>query len=1076
MNITRTITVMILIVSSVLFGQETGQTVETLDQLLAKERYEQAGVVLQNRLHNYKNNGNLDSLATLPYYIGKAQLHLSDATTATQEAQQLITELESLNATPRQLYEASMSLMYFLDETGQVQRSYDITREALSHIRQAGDATPEETGHLEYNLGAGALKMGDFDLASRHFREAIDQYRTYPATDEQKMADAYNAMGAIMWFSTKLDSAQVYYGKSLETVERMEVDELQKKYLSGITLANIALIQQIQGQTDQAIRTLKQTLANYHEVIRHTDDESQRHKTRRFQWRSMSNLASFYNDVGNYKTARDLLEYVYENQEQELEAQDPELYKTRIKLGQSLMSLKEYGKAKTTLAKAVKVIDSSGTDDLYWKGVALFALAETAEQLDDIQQASTYYEASGKAFKNAQSSGYNKDYLHFLRKKALFYAQHQQTQRAVETALDGYNYVTHTSGDDNTLLFKHLLNLAEVHFRLGDYKKSLDYSDKTIRQLEQQTASGHLLDSIQTSFQKPMAVLVRCQSAYHLGDKQDVPFLTELYAELRDALTVLEWHKTMATSSENISVLIENNNSLFDFVKQIGMDLYRNTGDPAYLNEVIGFHESSLYNKIRLRFHLRNTRFFDVPDTVLQQETALRNQLNSAFTENSDHGDAEHIGWFSERLSEWDSFLSGLRQSHPRYYNMRYGILSEPVADVISEVDDNLTIVRYFFIEDALYASVITRTSTELFPLDYQTVAAHIAQGMRNDLRPTELNMFHELYQQLWEPFAKHIHTKNVTIIPDRELFNLNFETLLTQPSTKPDDFATLSLLNKHIISYRFSLLMLPQEYDKPFERDYTAFAPGFFEHMKTDYQTLAQEIPTGGDTYMNLLAQPFTIDLVKNLKKRYQGALFLENKATATRFKEEAHGSKILHIGTHAESDNVSPDFSRIIFAKDTDSLHRDNSLYAHELYGYDLSSNLTVLAACETGKPGYQSGEGMVSLSHAFSYAGSQSLLTALWQVDEEISARILEHFYTYLSRGLSKPEALQRAKLDYLQQAEGRAAMPRYWAGLVLIGDTAPIVLEERTPYLLWVVVAGVLLLFMWLTWWRSGKTAQ
>ena len=1052
----RVLILVLLVGSSLLSGQETGSSGEAIHALLANEQYEQADAVLQNRVLEYRNTGNLDSLATLPYYLGKTQLHLSGASQAAHRAAQLVNQLDSLGATPRQLHQASMSFVYFLDEIGQVQRSYEVTQQALGYAQKAAGTTPEETGYLAYNLGASALQMGNFDLASTHFRDAMDQYLAYPPTDAQKIADVYNAMGAIMWFSTKLDSAQFYYGKSLQTVDEMAVDALQKKYLAAVTLANIALIQQAQGQTDQAIQTLRKTLANYHEVILHTDDDSQRSKTVRFQWRSMSNLAAFYNDVGDYKAAHGLLDYVHKSQLRELQPEDPERYKTGVKVGQSLMSLKEYTKAAAVLAEAVEAMPGSGGEHLYWQAVALFALAETTEQLGDIAAAATYYEQSETAFKNAQSTGYNKDYLHFLRKKALFHAQHQQAPLALEAALDGYEYVIRHAGTDNTLAFNHLLNLAQVYYQLGDDANSLHYGDLSLQQLEKQAVSGNLLDSVQASLQKPMAILVRSQAAYRMGNTDDVSFLKGLYAELQEALATLEWQKSLLTSSENSSALIENNSNLFDFAKQVGMALYQRTGDPDYLHEVIGLHESSVYNKIRLRFNLRNTRFFDVPDSVLQKEAALRNQLNSVFAT----GDAAEVGLFSERLAAWDSFLADCRQAYPRYYQMRYGILSEPIADLRPQATEDLTVIRYFFIDRALYAVVITHESVALFPLDY----AASATGAQAYLQPTELNAFHELYQQLWEPFAHQIHTKNVTVIPDGELFNLNFETLLTQPPTRPADFGTFSLLNKHVIAYQFSLLMVPQERNKPFERDYTAFAPGFFDEMKADYRRTANEEQPLDESYMTLLAQPFMADLVKNLEKRYRGNAFLGNRATTARFKAHAPGSKILHIGTHAESDNVSPGSSRIIFAKDIDSATMDNALYAYELYGYDLSSNLTVLAACETGKPGYQPGEGMVSLAHAFSYAGSQSLLTALWQVDEETSAQVLGQFYDYLAQGLSKAEALQQAKLAYLQHAEGRAALPQYWAGLVLIGDTAPVQLAPRRGHYLWVALAGGLVLLL------------
>jgi hypothetical protein len=82
------------------------------------------------------------------------------------------------------------------------------------------------------------------------------------------------------------------------------------------------------------------------------------------------------------------------------------------------------------------------------------------------------------------------------------------------------------------------------------------------------------------------------------------------------------------------------------------------------------------------------------------------------------------------------------------------------------------------------------------------------------------------------------------------------------------------------------------------------------------------------------------------------------------------------------------------------------------------------------------------MISLAHAFSYAGSESIVTGLWKIDEESSALLMDNFYKNLLKGLPKDEALQQAKLTFLANAHGRALSPQYWAGLVLIGDTTAI----------------------------------
>ncbi|MDH3711263.1 MAG: CHAT domain-containing protein [Cyclobacteriaceae bacterium] len=131
----------------------------------------------------------------------------------------------------------------------------------------------------------------------------------------------------------------------------------------------------------------------------------------------------------------------------------------------------------------------------------------------------------------------------------------------------------------------------------------------------------------------------------------------------------------------------------------------------------------------------------------------------------------------------------------------------------------------------------------------------------------------------------------------------------------------------------------------------------------------------------------------------------------------------------------------------------------YAYEIYSCELGSNLTVLTACETGKPSYQAGEGMISLAHAFNYAGSESLLTSLWKIDEQSSAKIVEIFYRNLIKGMEKDEALRAAKLAYLKQSQGRTVHPQYWAGLIIMGDVSPLELDKERPW--WHLVLGLLL---------------
>jgi CHAT domain-containing protein len=213
--------------------------------------------------------------------------------------------------------------------------------------------------------------------------------------------------------------------------------------------------------------------------------------------------------------------------------------------------------------------------------------------------------------------------------------------------------------------------------------------------------------------------------------------------------------------------------------------------------------------------------------------------------------------------------------------------------------------------------------------------------------------------------------------------------------------------------------------------------------------------------SYLFLLPQPFSLSLAKKIKGLLGGSTFLSGQSTESSFKNNAGNHKIIHIGTHAESNNDRPEFSRLIFAKSASD--EDNSLFVDEIYNCNLTSNLTTLSACETGKPGFQEGEGMISLAHAFNYAGSESMLTGLWKVDEQASAILLETFYKNLTKGLAKDEALRQAKLTYLQNANGRMLAPQFWAGLVIMGNTMPVELKQKSNYWLF-FLSGIFLLFV------------
>jgi len=78
---------------------------------------------------------------------------------------------------------------------------------------------------------------------------------------------------------------------------------------------------------------------------------------------------------------------------------------------------------------------------------------------------------------------------------------------------------------------------------------------------------------------------------------------------------------------------------------------------------------------------------------------------------------------------------------------------------------------------------------------------------------------------------------------------------------------------------------------------------------------------------------------------------------------------------------------------------------------------------------------GEGVVGLSRAFIYAGTDSVLVSLWSVADESTYKLMVKFFEGVKGGKDKMTALKDAK-NYLRT--NGYANPFYWAPFILMGE--------------------------------------
>ncbi len=145
-----------------------------------------------------------------------------------------------------------------------------------------------------------------------------------------------------------------------------------------------------------------------------------------------------------------------------------------------------------------------------------------------------------------------------------------------------------------------------------------------------------------------------------------------------------------------------------------------------------------------------------------------------------------------------------------------------------------------------------------------------------------------------------------------------------------------------------------------------------------------------------------------------------------------------IVHLATHAVVDPAHPDLSKVaLSAFDSRGNSVEPSVRLHEIFTLDLRARLVTLSACRSATGANLAGEGLVSLTRGFQYAGAASVLATLWDVEDRSTAFWMEEFYRSLLVRRMNASASVRAAANAIRGKSGWEH-PYYWAGFVLQGE--------------------------------------
>ncbi|NQS98840.1 MAG: CHAT domain-containing protein [candidate division Zixibacteria bacterium] len=332
------------------------------------------------------------------------------------------------------------------------------------------------------------------------------------------------------------------------------------------------------------------------------------------------------------------------------------------------------------------------------------------------------------------------------------------------------------------------------------------------------------------------------------------------------------------------------------------------------------------------------------------------------------------------------------------------------LPEVQELLDGKSTILEYFLTEEKTLIWLITKDEAEVFQVEVGGDSLKLlVQVFRNTimhLGETE-GLSNELYQILFKPVEEKVRTKKLIIIPHGILHYLPFQAL--------QDGDRKYLIEKYQIRYLPSASVMRYLIPKRRVKGTKLLAFGNPATDRAGYPPI-----------------PFSEGEVNEIAGLYRDSnVLIGADATEDKFRNLAPDYDILHLACHGELNSAYPLFSGLLLAPGDE---QDGELDVHELFTMDLNAYLVVLSACHTGLGHLTTGDELVGLSRAFIYAGTPSILSSLWMVEDESTAYLMKEFYNNLKKH-DKAESLRKAQLKMKKKYKNI----RSWASFVLVGDS-------------------------------------
>lgn len=741
---------------------------------------------------------------------------------------------------------------------------------------------------------------------------------------------------------------------------------------------------------------------------------------------SLEKKATLYYQQGDYSKASQSAEQGFLLAQR---ANDPlRMVQNLVQKVQALTELGEYKTAETLLKKAVLLAQTLNNPTLL---ANLFSLtADLHRVLKQYTSAIPYYQ---KAFQVNREADYRYGCAQTLTNLGFLYFKNlKDFPKALQLYQQALEYTD--APDDRARIID---NIGDIYKQKKDYPQALSFF--------QQALQTHSIGfSSKNPSTNPASDAIR-----RVAQKE---YLYSLV--LNKAETWLDWARTTNNHTAYLRNALKTYalaDTMIDFMR------WEHTGQQSKLfwrDKTHAFYEQAIETSFRLNDAASALRFFEKSRAVLLNdklnELGAKRQLSPEQTTEEQRFRQLVTDWQNRLATEapntpeytrtldslhivqeqQEAFIRKLERSNPGYYRYKY----DNAMVSLTQVQEQLTkrkasLVTYFVGDSTLYALAITPTRTRFHQIPasvYTRLASELLTLNANpDAQNQQFNHYlrisSQLYQQLLAPLQ--LTPGRVILSPDGVL--LPFDAL-SRSATQPD-----FLVKHHAFSYAYSINRLFKE---------TPATPGGFFDQPGPFLGMA---PVRFSPRLNQISLRGSDAALQRIGQHFSSPTLLTGQA-ATRhaFSKQASHYRVVQLFTHAEADSTGHE-PALFFA--------DSTLRLSELASAGLlPTELVGLSACKTGIGANQRGEGVFSLARGFASIGVPSILTTLWNVENQATYALTERFYAYLAEGLPKDQALQQAKLDYLASADLSGQLPNQWAGLLLVGNAEPLQTGWKTGF--------------------------